>query len=144
MAPKRRRWLTAFLFVVTALGGVLAYLLARRARRRRETVPEKASVAELSARLRHEAARRVQPARRRAGRLHWPWSQRRQAAALSSRREGDAFGGKEHADEEDAAGDLAVSVSLRTGQPDDAAAADLDPSSGGGTTHDREDPLAGT
>jgi len=149
MAPKRRRWLTALsLFLATALGGVLAYLLARRARRRRETELEKVSVAELSARLRSEAARRARPARGRSGRLHWPWSRRCRAAALSPRnREGQeaASAGRERGDAEDsAAGNDVVSGGLRAGRPGDAVSTDLAPGSEGGATHDREDPLAGT
>jgi hypothetical protein len=58
MAPERgRRRLNALrLFLATAVGGLVAFLLARRLRRRREQVTEETSVAELSARLKQEAA----------------------------------------------------------------------------------------
>ncbi|MGB9722499.1 MAG: hypothetical protein ACP5OO_07970 [Chloroflexia bacterium] len=61
MRPGRRRpWLTALgLFLA---GGLAAYLLARRGRRKR---PADTPVAELSARLRKEAAARARRLRRR-------------------------------------------------------------------------------
>ncbi len=63
MEQKRRRWWTALgLVLATALGGVLAYLFARR--RRRAPSPEDASVIELSVRLREEAAAQERRVRR--------------------------------------------------------------------------------
>lgn len=67
MRPARRRpWLTALgFFLATVVGGLVAYFLARRGRRKR---PADAPVAELSARLREEAAAREKRIRRRQGR----------------------------------------------------------------------------
>jgi len=79
-SPKRRRWLTALgLFLATAVGGVVAYLLARRARKGRQQRTEEASVTELSARLRLEAAAQEMRMRRRPGRMHGPLRRRRQS-----------------------------------------------------------------
>lgn len=66
MRPVRRRpWLTALgLFLATVVGGLVAYLLARRGRRKR---PADAPVAELSTRLREEAATRERRLRRGQG-----------------------------------------------------------------------------
>lgn len=67
MQPARRRpWLTALgFFLATVVGGLLAYLLARRGRRKRLA---DAPVAELSARLREEAAARARRLLRGRGR----------------------------------------------------------------------------
>lgn len=67
MRPARRRsWLTALgFFLATAVGGLVAYLLARRGRRKRLA---DAPVAELSTRLREEAAARTRRLRRGRGR----------------------------------------------------------------------------
>jgi|GEM_PF-3001473 hypothetical protein len=66
----RRRWLAALgFFLATAIGGLVAYLLARRGRRKRLA---DAPVAELSARLRREAAARERRLRRRGGRPRPP------------------------------------------------------------------------
>jgi membrane protein YqaA with SNARE-associated domain len=62
---KRRRWWTALgIFAATVVGGVLAYLFARRRRSRVPRSLEEASVSELSARLREEAAARARGVRR--------------------------------------------------------------------------------
>ncbi len=69
MRPARRRsWLTALGFsLATVLGGLVAYLLARRGRKNR---PVDTPVAELSARLRAEVA--AQERRLRRGRERRP------------------------------------------------------------------------
>ena len=72
MTPSRRRWLTALgLFLATAVGGVIAFLLARR-RAQKKPAPEEVSVSELSARLRLEAATQERRLRRRLGRGRRP------------------------------------------------------------------------
>ncbi len=79
MAQKRRRWLTALgLFLATALGGVIAYLAARR-RRKEKPSPEEASVSDLLSRLRQEAADRESQVQRRP-RFHFPRLGRRHKA----------------------------------------------------------------
>ncbi len=61
MRPARRRsWLTALGFSLATVVGLVAYLLARRGRRNSADAP----VAELSARLRKEAAAREKRLRR--------------------------------------------------------------------------------
>lgn len=67
MTQKRRRWLTALgLFAATAVGGIVAFVLARR-RRQKAPSPEEVPVRELSARLRREAATQERRLRRQ------PW-----------------------------------------------------------------------
>lgn len=149
MVPKRRRWLTALgLFLAGALGGVLAYLLARRTRHGRREALDGVPVAELSARLRREAAWRERRARRRPAHLRWPWSGRRRAVAdLSPRRrerQGDASPGGNTDDQKMAArGHDGVSGGLRGGRPDGAAPSEPAADSGGGASHAGEDPLVG-
>lgn len=66
MRPVRRRpWLTALGFFLATVVGLVAYLLARRGRRKR---PVDAPVAELSARLREAAAARERRIRRKQDR----------------------------------------------------------------------------
>ncbi len=80
MTQRRRRWLTALgLFVATALGGIIAYLAARR-RRKEKASPDEASVSDLLSRLRQEAASR-ESHRQRRPRLHLPRLGRRRPAA---------------------------------------------------------------
>jgi len=85
MSSKRRRWLTAFGFLLTTVvGAVLSYLLSRRARWARERSPEEASVPELSARLRRKALIQEKRLRReRSGILRRPtWFSRRSLPRL--------------------------------------------------------------
>jgi len=80
-ANKRRRWLAALgLFLVTAIGGVIAYLVARR-QQKGPASPEEAPVSELSARLRQAAATQERRVRRRSGADRGPgrWFRRRPA-----------------------------------------------------------------
>jgi hypothetical protein len=80
---KRRRWLAALgLFLATAVGGVIAYIVARR-RQERMPAPEEAPVSDLSARLRQAAATQERRVRRRAGR----WLRRRPAGETAPEQE---------------------------------------------------------
>ncbi len=104
MTTERRRRLRALgLFLATAIGGLVAYLLSRRARRARKPAPEEASLDDLSARLRRAAATQEQRMRRRPPRLRWRIGGARRPKAVPQPAPEEALHAPAPADRADAA-----------------------------------------